>query len=232
MRFYAFPVALGAMCIAACSSSTTGGTNTTGSATLSVINATAGSASTQARLDQSPLALPSAGQSSRISISAGTHQLALSSTSGRSFGTLSFSVDPDSNRTVVISGTPDTAVVSVAADSTTPTAAGGPQPLTGQILLVNSAPGVGPFDVYVYRANSDSTLHFGSFSFGAGTAQSTSPYRYLFPFNPGTYTFVVTNPGSTTALVSTTLTLATQDEWVVMLTKAGNGTLALQATRQ
>ena len=220
-------IALGAILVAACSSSTPTSGIPSGAATLALVNGLAGGYGAQVTLDQSPVALPGAGKTSQLSISAGAHQIDISSSTGRHYSTLAFSVGPDSSRTVVISGGADTAAVSV----TTDTVITVPVPNTGQILLVNSAPGVGPFDVYVYRANSDSTLHFGSFSFGAGTPQSTSPYRYLFPFNPGSYTFVVTNPGSTTALATTVVTLAARDVWTVVLATSVEGGLVLTATK-
>jgi hypothetical protein len=190
-----------------------------------VVNALVAGSGIQVKLDQAAVTLPATGEAAQLSVSAGTHQLVLLSSAGHSYGTVSFSISADSSRTVVVSGGLDTAVVTVAADTATAT------PLTGHILLVNSAPGVGPFDVYVYRANVDSTLHFGGFSFSSGT-QPGSPYRWSFPFNPGTYTFDVTAPGSTTPLASAVLTLATADEWTVVLTQAGSGSLALTATKQ
>ncbi len=72
-------IALGAVLIAACSSSTPteGGTGPTGSgATLSLVNALAAVNGTQVTLDQSAVALPPVGQTSQLSISAGTHQIA------------------------------------------------------------------------------------------------------------------------------------------------------------
>ncbi len=155
----------------------------------------------------------------------------MSSLTGQHYSTLSFSVGADSTRTVVVSGSTDTATVAVTTDTTTTSA---PLPTTGRILLVNSAPGVGP--VRRLCLSREQRQHASLRRIlvrraGTGTTQSTSPYRYMFPFNPGTYTFAVTNPGSTTALVSTTLTLATNDQWTVVLTTTA-GTLALAATKQ
>jgi hypothetical protein len=218
--------------IAACSSdSTEGNPLPTTNAQLSIVNALPVGSNATLRLDASTVALPASGTTSRIPVTSGTHQLQVQTAAGHLFTGISFSVDPDSTRTVVVSGGVDTAVVSVAIDSNI-TGPGQPVPTTGHILMVNSAPGVGPFDVTVTRAALDSTLRFGGFSFGVGTPQSPSPLQYSFPFQPDTYTFDITNPGSNTPLASTVVTLATGDNWLLVLTTSIEGGLVLQATKQ
>lgn len=225
-------VGCGAFLAAACASSpATGPTGgNTATAHISLINALSGSGA-HVTLDQSAVTLPAAGGSASLATTAGAHQIAVVSASGRASAPISFSIDADSTRTVVVSGTPDTAVASIAIDSNIVNPSQ-PVPTTGHILMVNSAPGVGPFDVTVTRAAVDSTLRFSGFSFGVGTPQSTSPLQYSFPFQPDTYTFDVTNPGATNALASAQVTLATGDQWVLVLTTDGNGNLQLTATKE
>ncbi len=219
--------------LAACSNDTTG-PNTNGDVKLSVVNALSGDVGAQLKLDQTSVALPTSGHASSMMVTAGSHRVQLSSESGQSLVDTTISVAAGSRHTVVLSGSGvTTAGVSVATDTiSTGTGGNGYRSIVGSVLMVNSAPGIGPFDVVVYQANSDSVYRFGNFAFGAGSLPPPAPYGFYVPFVPATYTFTITNPGAPTALATTTLTLATDDRWTVMLTTSIEGGLVLQATKQ
>ncbi|HEY4320455.1 MAG TPA: hypothetical protein VGM77_04675 [Gemmatimonadales bacterium] len=235
MRTSLLLIAATLVAVAACSDNAglpEQGQQGTGNAQLAIVNTLPAGSGTTLRLDAASVTLPASGTTSRLSVASGAHQLQLQSAAGHVFASVNFSIDPDSSRTVVVSGTTDTAVVSVPVDSNLNAPSGGVGiPQSGHILLINSALGVGPFDVTISRANVDSTVHLSDFAFGAGSAQSPAAYRYNFPFSPDTYTFTVSNPGTTTALATAQITLAIGDQWTAVLTNAG-GTLTLTATRQ
>ncbi|HEY4101715.1 MAG TPA: hypothetical protein VGM20_12655 [Gemmatimonadales bacterium] len=200
-----------------------------GSVSLRIVNALTASGA-QLKVDQAGVTLPAIGQSTSVLVAPGSHHLQLNGSGGASLVDTNVSVNPNGNQTVVLTGP---GAVSVATDTnTTNPGNGGYKSIVGSVLLVNSAPGVGPFDVVVYQANSDSVYHFGSFAYGAGSQPPPAPYGFYIPFVPATYTFTVANPGSNTALASTELTLATDDKWTVLLTKSVEGDLVLTATKQ
>lgn len=222
-----------AIALAACSNDTTV-PNTSGDVKLSVVNALSGDVRAQLKLDQVSVALPASGHASSMTITAGSHRVQLGSESGQSLVDTTISVAAGSRHTVVLSGSGVTSAgVSVAIDTiATNTGGNGYHSIVGSVLMVNSAPGVGPFDVVVYQANSDSVYRFGGFAYGAGSLPPPAPYGYYIPFVPASYTFTITSPGATTALATTTLMLATDDRWTVMLTTSIEGGLVLQAAKQ
>jgi hypothetical protein len=218
-----------AVTLAACSTSNT--LPNDGEVQLGIVNALTASGA-QLKVDQGNVALPLSGQASSITVTAGAHRLQLSSSSGQSLVDTNFSVIAGRRQTVVFTGSAaGSAAVSIATD-TISTNGNGYRSVVGSVLMVNSAPGVGPFDVVVYQANSDSVYRFGDFAYGAGSLPPPAPYGFYVPFVPATYTFTITNPGAIPALATTTLTLATDDRWTVMLAISIEGGLVLQAVKQ
>jgi hypothetical protein len=217
--------------IAGCSSDS-GGTTSGDTAQLSIVNALPAGNTAKLQLDASTVPLPASGTMSHLSVAAGAHRLQVQSSGGQVFASLSFAVGKDRSRTVVLSGGLDTATVAVANDTIATNPGGSYHSVVGSLLLVNSAPGAGPFDIYVSQANSDSIVHMSNFAFGSGTLPPPAPYGFYVPFLAGTYTIDITNPGDTTPLASTTLMLAVDDRWTVILTRSIEGGLVLQAVRQ
>jgi hypothetical protein len=218
--------------VAACSGDTMPNGST--DVTLSVVNALGGDVGAQFKLDLASVALPTAGHASTVTVFPGAHRIQLSSAAGQSLVDTTISIAAGGRHTVVFSGSGVTSAgISVATDTISTNQSGnGYRSIVGSVLLVHSAPGLGPYDVVVYQANSDSVYRFGGFSFGAGSLPPPAPYGYYIPFVPATYTFTVTNPGATTALASAQLTLATDDRWTVALTTSIEGGLVLRATKQ
>lgn len=226
-----FAVAVTFAAMAACSNDT-GGSNGN-DAQLAIFNALAASGGAQLLLDNAPATLPSVGGSSSMTLAAGTHELVLRSAGGEQLATASFAIAQGARRTAVISGsTTANAALSVTSDTMSTNAGGGYRSIIGSILMVNSAPGVGPFSIVVHQVGSDSVYHFGNFGFGAGSLPPPAPYGFYIPFVPATYIIDITSPGSETSLATTQLTLATDDRWIVMLTTSIEGDLVLQAAKQ
>jgi hypothetical protein len=204
-----------------------------GDVTLSVVNALAYGVGAQLKLDQAGVTLPSIGQASTLAVSTGSHRIQLLSSAGASLVDTNFSISAGSRHTVVLSGRGDnTAAVSIATDTiSTGTGGSGYQSHAGSLLLVNSAPNVGPFDILI-SWGTDSVARLGGFAYGAGSLPPPAPYSYYLPFEPGQFTVKITNPGGTAALATTTFPLAVNDRWTVMLTTSIEGELILQATKQ
>jgi hypothetical protein len=226
---YTIAAAFAAM--AACSNDTTSSNGN--DAQLAIFNALAASGGAQLLLDNTPATLPSVGGSSSMTVAAGTHQLILRSAGGEQLATASFAMVQGARRTAVVSGsTTANAALSIISDTMSTSTGGGYRSIIGSILMVNSAPGVGPFSIVVHQVGSDSVYHFGNFGFGAGSLPPPAPYGFYIPFVPATYIIDITNPGSETSLATTQLTLATDDRWIVMLTTSIEGDLVLQAAKQ
>jgi hypothetical protein len=202
-------------------------------AQLAVFNALAASGGAQLLLDNTPAALPSVGGSTSMTVAAGNHELVLRSAGGEQLATANFAIAQGARRTAVISGsTTANAALSVTSDTMSTNAGGGYRSIIGSILMVNSAPGVGPFSIVFHQVGSDSVYHFGNFGFGAGSLPPPAPYGFYIPFVPATYIIDITNPGSEASLATAQLTLATDDRWIVMLTTSIEGGLVLQATKE
>ncbi|HEY3933789.1 MAG TPA: hypothetical protein VGL65_04160 [Gemmatimonadales bacterium] len=201
-----------------------------GSVSLGIVNALTATGA-QLKVDQAAITLPAIGQAVSVLVAPGAHHLQLNSSTGASLVDTNVSVSPGGHQTVVLTG-PGAVSVATDTNTTNPGDGGGYKSIVGSVLMVNAAPGTGPFDVVVYQANSDSVYHFGGFSYGAGSQPPPAPYGYYIPFVPATYTFTIAAPGGTTALASTQLTLATDDKWTVMLTRSIEGDLVLQAVKQ
>lgn len=227
---------LGLACAAAlvACSGDSNGPNTNGGVTLSVVNALSAGVGAQFKLDQSSVILPTIGHASSLTVSSGSHRVQLSSASGQSLVDTSFSVAAGSRQTLVLTGSGVTSAgVSIATDTiSTGPGGNGYHSIVGSVLMVNSAPGVGPFSIVFHQEGSDSVYHFGNFGFGAGSLPPPAPYGFYIPFVPATYIIDITNPGSETSLATTQLTLATDDRWIVMLTTSIEGQLVLQAAKQ
>jgi hypothetical protein len=221
-----------AAALAACSSDSTGPDNNS-RVTLSVVNALSAGVGAQFKLDQSSVALPTIGRASSLTVTSGSHRVQLSSASGQSLFDTSFSVAAGSRPTVVLTGSGVTSAgVSIATDTiSTGSGGSGYHSNVGSILLVNSAPNLGPFDVLL-AWGTDSVVRLGGFTYGAGSLPPPAPYSYYLPFELGNFVVKITNPGSSTALTSTNFVLAADDRWIVMLTTSIEGGLVLQATKQ
>ena len=217
--------------LAACSGTTSQTGNT--DAQLGIVNALAASGDARLILDNAPATLPPLGGSISVQVPAGTHQLAVTSASGQQLASASFSIGAGAHRTAVLSGaTTANVALSITTDTMSTNPGGGYRSVVGSILMVNSAPGVGPFSLVIHQVGTDSVFHFGNFGFGAGSLPPPSPYGFAIPFVPSTYVIDVTNPGSDVSLATTQLTLATDDRWVVILSTSVEGELVLRATRQ
>ena len=121
-----------------------------------------------------------------MTLAAGTHELVLRSAGGEQLATASFAIAQGARRTAVISGsTTANAALSVTSDTMSTNAGGGYRSIIGSILMVNSAPGVGPFSIVVHQVGSDSVYHFGNFGFGAGSLPPPAPLRVLHSVCPG-----------------------------------------------
>lgn len=229
--YRSFAIAAAFAATAACSNDTSGSNGN--DAQLAIFNAFAASDGAQLLLDNSTAALPSVGGSTSMTVAAGTHQLVLKSAGGEQLAAASFAIAQGARRTAVVSGsTTANAALSVTSDTMATNAGGGYRSIIGSILMVNSAPGVGPFSIVVHQVGSDSVYHFGNFGFGAGSLPPPAPYGFYIPFVPATYIIDITNPGSEASLATTQLTLATDDRWIVMLTTSIEGGLVLQSSKQ
>lgn len=223
-------LAVTAAMLAACTSDTTGSTDT---GQLAIVNALMIGSDAHLSLDNSLATLPPVWGSSTMMVAAGTHQLTVTAGDGQPLANATFSIAAGGRRTAVLTGSTTTnAALSITSDTMSTTPGGGYHSIVGSVLMVNSAPGVGPFSIVVHQVGSDSVYHFGGFGYGAGSLPPPSPYGFAIPFVPATYIIDITNPGSETPLATTQLTLATNDRWIVILTTSIEGDLVLQVSKQ
>jgi hypothetical protein len=212
-----------------------------GTAQLSVVNGLATSEGAQFKLDNlAETALPSLGEADALTLSAGAHQLSLVSTGGQMLASANFSVIAGDRRAAVLTGSLTGSVtMSIVRDTISTSPGGGYTSTVGYMLLVNSAPGVGPFDLVIHQVGSDSVYRFG-FAFPTNTA-AHPPVGYMgvipdvlfeTPFVPAMYLVDLTSPGGTMSLAHTSLSVVTGDHWMVLLTTSIEGDLVLTATKE